>query len=96
VQWQTIHHLKLREGLLSNRDAIDTMIQIAQDPSEYAQYLDPNVFKVLMAKVDEKLMAFEHSGMLFVLIFYFQWMYVFQMFYQGIYAGRTKRVMKYF
>lgn len=49
-----------------------------------------------MAKVDEKLMAFEHSGMLFVLIFYFQWMYVFQMFYQGIYAGRTKRVMKYF
>lgn len=34
--------------------------------------------------------------MKYVWIFYFQWMYVFQMFYQGTYAGRTKRVMKYF
>lgn len=42
------------------------------------------------------MISFEKSGMWFVLIFYFQWMYVFQLFYQAIYAGRNKRVMKYF
>lgn len=41
-------------------------------------------------------MAFEKSGMLYVAIFYMQWMYVFQLFYQAMYAGRNKRVMKFF
>ena len=34
--------------------------------------------------------------MRFVPLFYLQWMYVFQLFYQGTYAGRNKRVMKFF
>lgn len=34
--------------------------------------------------------------MLYVAFFYMQWMYVFQLFYQGTFAGRNKRVMKYF
>ena len=34
--------------------------------------------------------------MLYVAFFYMQWMYVFQLFYQGMFAGRNKRVMKYF
>ena len=34
--------------------------------------------------------------MLYVAIFYMQWMYVFQLFYQAMYAGRNKRVMKFF
>ena len=33
--------------------------------------------------------------MRFVAIFYMQWMYVFQLFYQGTFAGRNKRVMKF-
>ena len=42
------------------------------------------------------MVAFEKSGMLYVAIFYMQWMYVFQLFYQAMYAGRNKRVMKFF
>ena len=34
--------------------------------------------------------------MRFVPLFYLQWMYVFQLFYQGTYSGRNKRVMKFF
>ena len=34
--------------------------------------------------------------MWYVTIFYFQWMYVFQLLYQATYAGRNKRQMKYF
>lgn len=34
--------------------------------------------------------------MLYVAFFYMQWMYVFQLFYQGMFAGRNKRVMKFF
>ena len=34
--------------------------------------------------------------MLYIAFFYMQWMYVFQLFYQGTFAGRNKRVMKYF
>ena len=33
--------------------------------------------------------------MVYVAFFYMQWMYVFQLFYQGTFAGRNKRVMKY-
>jgi hypothetical protein len=49
-----------------------------------------------MAAIDGALIEFEASGMKYVLIFYFMWMYVFQLFYQATYAGRTKRVMRYF
>ena len=42
------------------------------------------------------MLAFEQSGMMYVAFFYLQWMYVFQLFYQGMFAGRNKRVMKYF
>lgn len=41
-------------------------------------------------------MQFYRSANLFIIIMYFQWMFVFQQFYQAMYAGRNKRVMKYF
>ena len=49
-----------------------------------------------MKQWEPELIAFERSGMTYVLFFYLQWMYVFQLFYQGMFAGRNKRVMKYF
>lgn len=45
---------------------------------------------------ESELIDFEDSGMVYVAIFYMQWMYVFQLFYQGMFAGRNKRVMKYY
>jgi hypothetical protein len=82
VQWQTVHHLKLRENLLTDLLPINAAIDLANTPkSEIARYIDPIFFNAIMAKVDEKLIEFEKSGMWYVLIFYFQWMYVFQMFY---------------
>ena len=45
---------------------------------------------------ESELIAFEQSGMTYVIIFYLQWMYVFQLFYQGTFAGRNKRQMKYY
>lgn len=33
---------------------------------------------------------------MYVVIFYYMWMYIFQLFYQAGFAGRTKRVMRYF
>ena len=39
---------------------------------------------------------FYASTNIFILLFYGQWMFVFQQFYMAMYAGRNKRVMKYF
>lgn len=41
-------------------------------------------------------MEFYRSANIFIIIMYFQWMFVFQQFYMAMYAGRNKRVMKYF
>jgi hypothetical protein len=48
------------------------MIDLANKPSaQIAPFIDPIVFDAIMAKLDQKLIEFEHSGMLYVLIFYF-------------------------
>lgn len=90
--------MTLRENLLKNEHEIDTMIEIANSkkPEQFADYISKQEFEKNMAAIDGALMEFEASGMKYVLIFYFMWMYVFQLFYQATYAGRTKRVMRYF
>lgn len=40
VQIQTIYHLKLRESLLTRKFEIDSMLEIAKDPSKYASYIN--------------------------------------------------------
>ena len=44
----------------------------------------------------QQVMTFYRSANIFIIIMYLQWMCVFQQFYMAMYAGRTKRVMKYF
>ena len=50
----------------------------------------------LAKQAGEYIMQFYRSANYFIIIMYFQWMFVFQQFYQAMYAGRNKRVMKYF
>jgi hypothetical protein len=50
----------------------------------------------LAEQAGNNIMSFYRSANIFIIIMYFQWMFVFQQFYQAMYAGRNKRVMKYF
>jgi hypothetical protein len=96
---QTTAHLSQAIYIKKNADAINFAFDVTADPTAYADELSPDQIALQGAykrQWEPELVAFEQSGMNYVAIFYFQWMYVFQLFYQGTFAGRNKRVMKYF
>ena len=93
----TTQHLSQAIYLKKNADGINFAYDVTANPQDYA-YLGPDQIALQEAYVKQwqpELIAFENSGMTYVLIFYLQWMYVFQLFFQGTFAGRTKRQMKY-
>jgi len=71
VQWQTIHHLKLRANVLTLEPEIDLMVEIAKNTDDFAAFKNTDAYKASIEVVDNTLMAFEHSGMWYVTIFYF-------------------------
>ena len=85
--------------ILDNKERIAYALNVANNPRRYTSTLSEDQIALQQAfasQYDNELIAFEMSAMRFVPLFYAQWMYVFQLFYQGTYAGRNKRVMKFF
>lgn len=92
-------HITFSHHIRDNQDAIEFSLEVAADPEAFATTLTADQIALQEAYAKQwtsELVLFERSGMWFVFIFYLQWMYVFQQFYQATYAGRNKRIMAYF
>ena len=98
VHVQMIHHMTFALYIKDNAESIEYAIDVAENPKRFTGVLSEEQIawqESLASQYDVELMQFEKSAMRFVPLFYLQWMYVFQLFYQATYAGRTKRVMKF-
>ena len=94
-----IYHMSYALYILDNQERIAFALNVADNPRRYEERMSPDQIalqEAFASQYDNELIAFEMSAMRFVPLFYLQWMYVFQLFYQGTYAGRNKRVMKFF
>lgn len=83
----------------NNYAAIDRALAVYQNPFDQQEVLSEDEFAVQTQYAEywvKTLIEFEQSGMLFLVIFSFQQLFVIQLFFQATFAGRNKRIMKYF
>lgn len=77
---QTTTHLSRSIYIIKNADAIEYAFKIGLDPTAYEGLLSDDAIAMQVAYMkqwESELVAFERSGMMYVAIFYLQWMYVF-------------------
>ena len=92
------NHMSLALYLMENQDAISYCHDVDKNPQAYPQLtanqlaLQREYAQTWYVYIEQ----FYRSANIFIIIWYFQWMFVFQQFYMAMYAGRNKRVMKYF
>ena len=78
----TTKHLSQAIYIKQNADAIKYAYDVTADPESYNLNEDEIAMQYAYKKQWEpELVAFETSGMLYVVFFYMQWMYVFQLFF---------------
>ena len=94
------NHMTMAHDLLDADPDIRYSMGISQNIGNMAEIGVSADMKALQDAYAEQwsiqLRAFYRSGMRFVPLFYFQWMFVFQQFYMAIFASRTHRIMKFF